>query len=182
MTCVARGTEVSFSKHLELWKRTTACAIGYDRFVKTPNDEPGTLNHKNARMGGILISSFRVHSSPRSEFFMNFRMSPKRWFWLLLGVALLWSGLGNHWREADASVPSPMRRFQSAIAQPFLFLLVPAQFVFTGIEGVAATAIERVTMRHDGAVSVEALQEQLPGSAGAKARRPLSCLPTPANG
>ncbi len=92
---------------------------------------------------------------------MNFRMSPKRWFWSLMGITLLWSGLGNRWREADASIPSPMRRFQSGLSQPFLFLLVPAQFIFTGIEGIATSAIDRVTSRHDGSVSVEALQEQI---------------------
>jgi hypothetical protein len=93
-------------------------------------------------------------------------MTPKRWFWSLIGASLLWCGLGYHyyggksgeWAKHPENPPLMLRMQQVTVTPPRLILIMP-EFIFTGIQGIATNVIERVTRPRE-TVSVEELQEQ----------------------
>jgi hypothetical protein len=96
-------------------------------------------------------------------------MTPKRWFWSLLVASAGWSALGHRsggdggaagGAGAAGGGPPLAKRMQDKLVEPVRLVLVPAEFVFGGIEGAAAYAINRVTTKRDATVSVDDLQDE----------------------
>jgi hypothetical protein len=92
---------------------------------------------------------------------MNFRMTPKRWFWSLLAASLLWAIAGHRTRSPDPIHPSPLARIQASAWYFPSLLLVPAEAVFRLVEGTAAAAIERATARPVSGASPLVLEEHV---------------------
>src|SRR3954470_2959510 len=85
-------------------------------------------------------------------------ISPRRWFWALMCLAGVWCVAGWHW---DATRSHGMHSVQSGLSRPFTILLVPPQYIFTGIQGLARMAVDRVALRADTQESREALAAQV---------------------
>lgn len=71
------------------------------------------------------------------------QLSPRRWFWLLLAAAVLWSLAGWRW-DADPVRPHFFRRAQSVAAVPIEALELPARFVFSLAQEATTGVIRRL--------------------------------------
>src|SRR5271170_7665684 len=91
------------------------------------------------------------------------RVSPRRLFWSLTAAAFLWAVIGGHTAEPinPQTSPSLMMSAQDLVGGPVSIILTPAEFIFTGIQGIAAWAVERVSARQDENESVASLHEMV---------------------
>src|SRR6202000_621285 len=91
------------------------------------------------------------------------RLTPKRIFWTLTAAAFLWAVIGGHAAGPTSPElpPSFMVSVQAVGGAPVSIILIPVEFIFSGMQGMGTWAVQRMSARHDENESVDSLHEKI---------------------
>jgi cell shape-determining protein MreC len=91
------------------------------------------------------------------------RISPRRIFWAAIFAGCIWAFVGGRTSapENRNSSPSILRRTQDFAGETISTLLTPAKFIFTGIQSIASTTVDRLTAHHDATESIDSLHQTI---------------------
>jgi cell shape-determining protein MreC len=84
-------------------------------------------------------------------------------FWAAIFAGCIWAFVGGRTNapENRTSSPSVLRRTQDFAGETISTLLTPAKFIFTGVESLASTTVDRLTAHHDATESLDSLHQTI---------------------